>query len=109
VENRARVTRHTRQPRFDSSDALLDGPATTLDLHGDTVVAARNRVAQLLATKARTAPGSRVHIITGTGRGSAGGPRLRPMVACLLKGECAKYVKDWDRDVDDGGFVVLLR
>jgi DNA-nicking Smr family endonuclease len=103
------VTRHSRQPRFESRDALLDGPATTLDLHGDTVVAARTRVAQLLASRSRTNPGSRVHIITGKGRGSEGGPKLRPMVAGLLKGECAKYVKDWDRDVDDGGFVVLLR
>ena len=98
-----------QQPRFDSHDALLDGPATTLDLHGDTVVAAKARVAQLLATRACTAPGSRVHIITGKGKGSAGGPKLRPAIAGLLKGECAKYVKDWDRDVDDGGFLVLLR
>ncbi|HXY69761.1 MAG TPA: Smr/MutS family protein [Gemmatimonadales bacterium] len=100
--------RRPRQPQFDASDPLLDGPATTLDLHGDTVAAARTRVAQFLAATARRQPGSRVHIITGRGRGSSDGPRLRPAVAALLKGECARWVKTWDRDVDDGGFVVLL-
>ncbi len=98
-----------RQPRFDSRDNLLDGPATTLDLHGDTVAAARTRVAQFLAATARARPGSLVHIITGKGRGSAGGPRLRPMVASLLKGECASLVRDWARDADDGGYRVRLR
>ena len=104
------MPRRTRQPSFDSRDPLLDGPATTLDLHGDTVAAARARVVQLLAARARTDPGSRVHIVTGKGRGSGPeGPKLRPMVAGLLKGECAKYVRDWDRDVDDGGFLVVLK
>ncbi len=98
-----------RQPRYDSSDGLLDGPATTLDLHGDTVAAARARVAQFLAATARARPGSVVHIITGKGRGSAEGPKLRPMVAGLLKGECAPLVRDWARDVDEGGFRVRLR
>ena len=98
-----------RQPTFDASDALLDGPATALDLHGDTVPAARARVAQFLAAKARSDPGCLIHVITGKGKGSADGARLRPMVAGLLKGECAHFVKEWDRDVDDGGFRVRLR
>ena len=99
----------TRQPRFDSSDALLDGAAATLDLHGDTVAAAKARAAQFIAAKARTAPGSLLHIITGKGKGSAEGARLRPAVAGLLKGECAPLIKEWDRDVDYGGFRVRLR
>lgn len=97
-----------RQPRFDSSDSL-DGPATTLDLHGDTVATARERVQQFLGATARAHPGSLVHIVTGRGRGSAGGPKLRPMVAALLKGECAALVKDWARDTDEGGYRVRLR
>ena len=101
--------RRNRQPRFDSSDSLLDGAAATLDLHGDTVATAKARVAQFLASRVRANPGSLVHIITGTGKGSADGARLRPMVAGLLKGECARFVKEWDRDVDDGGFRVRLR
>ena len=97
------------QPQFDSSDSLLDGNAATLDLHGDTVAAAKARVVRFLASRARTDPGSLVHIITGKGKGSANGARLRPMVAGLLKGECARFVREWDRDVDDGGFRVRLR
>ena len=97
------------QPQFDSSDALLDGAAVTLDLHGDTVAAAKARVVHFLASRAHTDPGSLVHIITGKGRGSSNGARLRPMVAGLLKGECARFVREWDRDVDDGGFRVRLR
>jgi DNA-nicking Smr family endonuclease len=104
------MPRHrARHPRFDTSDAALDGPATTLDLHGDTVAAARTRAAQFLAATARAHPGSLVHIITGKGRGSGEGPKLRPMVAALLNGECAPLVKDWGRDADDGGFRVRLR
>jgi len=98
-----------RQPRFDSADALLDGPALTLDLHGDPVAAARARVAQFLAATARTRPGALVHVITGKGRGSAEGPKLRPMVSALLKGECAALIRDWARDTDEGGFRVRLR
>jgi hypothetical protein len=104
------MPRHrTRQPRFDSSDTLLGGTAATLDLHGDTVAAARAHVTQFLAARARTAPGSLVHIITGKGKGSTGGVKLRPMVAALLRGDCARFVKDWARDVDDGGFRVRVR
>ncbi len=98
-----------RQPRYDSFDPLLDGPALTLDLHGETSQAARARVAQFLAATARSRPGSLVHIITGKGRGSAGGPKLKPMVAGLLKGECAPLVRDWARDENEGGFRVRLR
>jgi DNA-nicking Smr family endonuclease len=103
------VSHRPRQPRYDSADTLLDGPATTLDLHGDTVAAARTRVAQFLAATARAHPGSLVHVITGKGRGSAAGPKLRPMVAALLKGEFAPLVRDWARDTDEGGFRVRLR
>jgi len=104
-----RHARRPRQPRFDSHDDLLDGAVTTLDLHGDTVTAARERVARFLAETARRRPGSRVRIVTGRGRGSPDGPKLRPAVAGLLRGDCARYVKEWDRDADDGGFVVRLR
>jgi len=101
--------RRSRQPRFDSTDSLLDGAAVTLDLHGETVAEAKARVVHFLASRARTDPGSLVHIITGKGKGSANGAKLRPMVAGLLKGECARLVREWDRDADDGGFRVRLR
>jgi len=106
----SRISRHrARQPRFDSGDALLDGAAATLDLHGDTALAARERAVQFIGAKARTAPGSLLHIITGRGKGSPDGARLRPMVAGLLRGGCAHFIKEWDRDTDDGGFRVRLR
>ena len=50
-----------------------------------------------------------VHIITGKGKGSAGGAVLRTMVRGMLKGELAIKVKDWALDVGEGGYRILLR
>ncbi|MGD0484436.1 MAG: Smr/MutS family protein [Gemmatimonadales bacterium] len=99
-----------RAPRFDPRDPLLDAPVhAALDLHGCTAAAARGLVRSFVESAARSAPGAVVHVITGKGRGSAGGPVLRGAVAALLRGELAPRVADWGRDVDEGGFLVRLR
>jgi DNA-nicking Smr family endonuclease len=82
---------------------------SVLDLHGRTASEAREMVRGFLALSARRWPGSVVHIITGKGRGSVGRPVLRGAVAGMLRGELAPRVADWERDVDDGGFLVRLR
>jgi len=102
--------RRSRQPQFDSRDDLLDGSGATLDLHGAGVAEAKAAVRSFIATQARNARGSVVHIITGKGRGSAGGSVLRPAIASELRGPaCAPLIADWARDTDDGGFKVRLR
>jgi DNA-nicking Smr family endonuclease len=101
--------RRNRQPQFDSRDDLLDGAAATLDLHGRTAAEARPMVRAFIASQARTARGSVVHIITGKGRGSPHGAVLRPAVAAELRGSCARFIVSHSPDVDDGGFVVRLR
>ena len=105
------MARHrSRQPQFDSRDDLLDGSGATLDLHGAGAAEARAAVRAFIATQARTARGSVVHIITGKGRGSSHGAVLRPAVAAELRGPaCAPLIADWSRDTDDGGFKVRLR
>jgi len=100
----------SRQPQFDSRDDLLDGSGATLDLHGAGAAEARVAVRAFIATQARNARGSVVHIITGKGRGSAHGAVLRPAIAAELRGPaCASLIADWARDTDDGGFKVRLR
>ena len=104
------MSRRGRQPRFDSRDDLLDGSGATLDLHGAGAAEAKAAVRAFIATQARHASGSVVHIITGKGRGSAGGAVLRPRVAAELRGPaCAPLIADWARDADDGGYKVRLR
>jgi DNA-nicking Smr family endonuclease len=99
----------TRQPRFDPSDDLLDtDPAATLDLHGHSVDDATRAVAAFLRTWRSRAPGAVVHVITGKGRNSPQGSALRPLVARLLKTELRGVVREWARDVDEGGFVIRL-
>lgn len=104
------MKRRRGTPRFDASDSFLDAkPVAVLDLHRYTASAAVEVVTGFLAAWARGAPGGVVHIITGKGRGSAGRPVLRPKVATLLRTQLRHLVADWDRDADDGGFVVRLR
>jgi DNA-nicking Smr family endonuclease len=99
-----------KSPSFDSSDPLIDGPvAATLDLHGYTGAATPAAVRSFLETWRRRQPGAVVHIITGKGKGSAGGPVLRGLVKELLKGELAAMVADWARDDAEGGYKVRLK
>ena len=98
-----------RHPTLDTSDSLLGAPAAaTLDLHGDSATEARARVLGFLNTTARRSSGSVVHIITGKGRNSPGGPVLKPAVRQVLK-SLGPVVADFAEDVDGGGFLVRLR
>jgi hypothetical protein len=107
---RRKKKRGTRAPEFGAADPLLDArPRATLDLHGDTAAQAERRVHDFLATQARLAPGAVVHVITGRGRGSPGRPVLPGAVKRVLRGSAARFVADYDRDLDDGGYMVRLR
>lgn len=105
----ARGRRGGPGPRFDARDGLLDAPvAATLDLHGMTALEAKARAASFLQASARARPGTVVHLITGRGKNSAGGPVLKPAVRTVLRA-AGPAVAEWDEDVDGGGFLVRLR
>jgi DNA-nicking Smr family endonuclease len=88
----------------------LDGPVSqTLDLHGAGAADARTTVRRFIESAARHSPGSLVHVITGKGRGSTGGPVLKPVVRQLLAGELGSLTREWAADPDGGGFLVRLR
>lgn len=88
----------------------LDGPVgQTLDLHGTGAAEARTSVKRFIETAARHSPGTLVHVITGKGRGSPGGPVLKPVVRQLLAGELGRLTRDWAEDPDGGGFLVRVR
>ena len=99
-----------RHPQFGFFGDLLDAtPVATLDLHGDTAMEAQRRVRDFILTQSRIARGQVVHIITGRGRGSRGGPVLPGVVRKLLDGEVSRFVQEFDRDLDEAGFLVRLR
>lgn len=107
---RRKKKRGQRTPVFGAPDALLDArPAATLDLHGDTALEAERRTHDFIVTHARVSPGEVVHVITGRGRGSAGRPVLPGAVKRVLDGSAGAFVAEYDRDLDDGGFLVRLR
>lgn len=99
-----------RHPQFGFFGDLLDAtPVATLDLHGDTAMEAQRRVRDFILTQSRIARGQVVHIITGRGRGSRGGPVLPGVVRKVLDGEVSRFVQEFDRDLDEAGFLVRLR
>jgi len=99
-----------RQPEFGFFGDLLDAtPVATLDLHGDTALDAERRVRDFILTQSRIAKGQVVHIITGRGLGSRGRPVLPAAVRKVLKGEVSRFVQEFDRDLDEAGFLVRLR
>jgi len=98
-----------RQPEFGFFGDLLDAtPVATLDLHGGTYLEAERRVRDFILTQSRIAKGQVVHIITGRGLGSRGRPVLPGAVRKVLKGEVSRFVKEFDRDLDEAGFLVRL-
>jgi DNA-nicking Smr family endonuclease len=107
----ARKKRHggRKSPDYGGFGDLLDAtPVATLDLHGDTALEAERRVRDFILTQKRIAGGQVVHIITGRGLGSRRGPVLPGVVRRVLKGEVASFVQEFDRDLDDAGFLVRL-
>jgi len=97
-------------PAFDARDPLLDARADAeLDLHGCGATEARSAVRAFLESWRRRKPGAVVHIITGKGKGSAGGPVLRGLVKSLLQGELRGLVAEWGLDDGEGGYRVRLR
>jgi len=99
-----------RQPRFDHTDDLLDAPvAHTLDLHGCRASEAAKTVESYINTQARVRTGQVVAIITGRGRNSKDAPVLKPIVRGVLQRLTGSVVKEFDRGVDEGSFLIRLR
>jgi DNA-nicking Smr family endonuclease len=106
----AKRRRRGAVPAFGGHDALLDvTPAATLDLHGDTAMDAERRVRDFIRTHARVSSGRVIHVVTGKGRGSAGRPVLPGVVRKVLGGDVARFVAEFDRDLDEAGFLVRLK
>ena len=100
----------TGHPAFDSRDPLLDAPADgELDLHGFGAIEARSAVRAFLESWRRRKAGAVVHIITGKGKGSTGGPVLRGLVKTLLQGELRGMVSECGLDDGEGGYRVRVR
>ena len=97
-------------PAFDSRDPLLDARADAeLDLHGLGAIEARSAVRAFLESWGRRKAGAVVHVITGKGKGSPGGPVLRGLVKTLLQGELRALVAEWGLDDGEGGYRVRVR
>jgi DNA-nicking Smr family endonuclease len=90
-------------------DPILDQrPVAALDLHNLSASEVEQAVCSFIQTWGRRASGSVVHVVTGKGRGSGGSPVLKPRVRKVLETRLKGSVREWTRDVDDGGFLVLL-
>ena len=92
------------------ADPILDNrPVAVLDLHHFAASEVESATCNFLLTWQKRASGSVVHIVTGKGRRSDGAPVLKPRVRQILKTQLQAAIKDWTKDLDDGGFLVLLR
>src|SRR5207249_4044983 len=99
-----------RHPAFDARDPLLDARSEAeLDLHGFGAIEARSAVRAFLESWRRRKAGAVVQIVTGKGKGSAGGPVLRALVKTLLQGELRGLVTEWGLDDGEGGYRVRVR
>jgi len=99
-----------RPPEFGFFGDLLDAtPVATLDLHGDTALEAERRVKDFVSTHARISRGKVIHIITGRGLGSRGRAVLPGAVRKALTSEISRFVEEFDRDLDEAGFLVRLK
>lgn len=101
--------RRRRQPVDRDPFDPLDGPIdTTFDLHGLTTSEAQMAMQNFLLTAQVRHPGGLVHIITGKGLRSNGGPVLKNLVRNLLKSETFHPVGAWGPDLDGGGYLIRL-
>jgi DNA-nicking Smr family endonuclease len=91
---------------FDPTDGT---PEAELDLHGFRAHDVATYLDKWLQARCRQRPGALVHVITGKGRNSPGGPVLKSMVRRALAADSAKCVAAWSRDENDGGFLVRLK
>lgn len=89
-----------------SGDLLDATPVATLDLHGDTALEAGRRVRDFVTTHALISRGEVIHIITG--RGGAR-PVLPGAVRKALGSEISRFIEEFDRDLDEAGFLVRLK
>ena len=95
---------------FGFGNDLLDAtPDATLDLHGDTGHQAERRVKDFVRSQALLRGERVIHIITGRGLGSKQGPVLLGVVKRLLDSELSAQLAEYDRDLDEGGFLIRLR
>lgn len=103
----ARPTPSSRDERnpFDPLDGRVD---ETLDLHGFAAVEARTVLAGFLKSAQQRHPGGLLHLITGRGKRSAGGPVLKPLVKTALAAAPMTIIHAWGKDDNDGGFLVRL-
>lgn len=98
-----------RHPEFGFFGDLLDAiPVATLDLHGSTALDAERRVGDFIKTQSRISGGQVVHIITGRGLGSRGRPVLPGVVRRVLTGDLSRFVREFDKDLDESGYLVRL-
>jgi len=108
MTNRRRKSKATPTNAF--ADPILDRrPVAALDLHHFSASEIDNAVVNFIQTWHKRSSGSVVHIVTGKGRRSPGLPALKPRVRQVLDTRLSMFVKEWTRDVDDGGYLVLLR
>ncbi len=107
---RRKKTRAQKPTEFGFFGDLLDAtPVATLDLHGDTALEAERRVRDFVSTHARISRGRVIHIITGRGLGSRGRAVLPGAVRRALTSEISRFVEEFDRDLDEAGFLVRMK
>ena len=105
-----RQRKNHKVPTWGGADPILDRrPVAVLDLHHYAASEAEGATCNFVLTWHKRAPGSVVHIITGKGKRSGGAPVLKPRVRQILQTQLQAAVRDWTKDIDDGGFLVLLR
>ncbi len=87
----------------------LDGPVSqTIDLHQWTRSEVEANLFGVVQAIRRRERGALLHLVTGRGKHSAGGPVLRPLVRRMLAQGQLGAVVAWGRDDADGGFLVRL-
>lgn len=100
-----RQARPAPKDPFDPLDGAIDH---TLDLHGLRGAEARAWVSTTIGSLRRSRPGALLHVITGKGRGSAGGPVLKRTIGTLLRSGRLEGIAAWGVDLDGGGYLVRL-
>jgi DNA-nicking Smr family endonuclease len=101
--------KRSRPPAPDPFDPF-DGPVDhTMDLHGLRAAEARAWVTTTVESLARSRPGALLHVITGRGRGSTGGPVLQRTIGTLLRSGRLGGVETVATDLDGGGYMVRLK